>query len=260
MIKRISLLIVLLALFVFIYGLAKDHQKPSPKLPPGSTPVGATSDIEGKVWIWTETIENNDKSVVPKKPGVFSIVLKDGQLEGKTDCNSFGTDYTIGSDGVITFDSMTMTTMFCEGSQESVFMDHISKSSRYTLDPSGNLVLFMNDNSGSVYFRQVLSEQVFIKVGETKTVGDLSITFNKFLQDSRCPINSEIRCVHAGLVVINVTFSMGSTTITKNMPSDEVPQVFEGYAISIVDVAPARESKKEIKPEDYKITFHVERI
>jgi hypothetical protein len=96
-----------------------------------------------------------------------------------------------------------------------------------------------------------------LAVGKTGKVGDLSVTFNKFIQDSRCPI--DVQCIQAGAVNINVTFAVGTTTVTKNMPSDEVPQVFQGYAISIIDIAPARQSKVEILPADYVITFHVEK-
>jgi len=94
-------------------------------------------------------------------------------------------------------------------------------------------------------------------VGQTGVAGTLSVTFNKFVQDSRCPI--DVQCIQAGAVNINVTFVSGTATVTKNMPSDEVPQEFGGYKISIVDIMPPRKSGAEIDPRDYKITFHVGR-
>ena len=102
-----------------------------------------------------------------------------------------------------------------------------------------------------------LPQDVVLGVGAVGRVGDLAITFNRFVQDSRCPI--DVQCIQAGAVNINVSFSNGKQTVTKNMPSDEVPQEFGGYKISIVEIAPARKSGAEIDPRDYKITFHVSR-
>lgn len=96
---------------------------------------------------------------------------------------------------------------------------------------------------------------ITLGVGETGKVENLAITFNKSVQDSRCPI--DVQCIQAGAVNINVTFAQGPHVETTNMPSDEVPQEFEGYKISIIDVNPPRKSQTEINPSDYEITFHV---
>lgn len=160
MIKKIIALIVLLFIAVAIFSLAKTfslqnkQEIPQGKLPADSTPVGASSDIENVTWIWTETIVNNDTSVIPKKTGVFSITLTDGKVIGKTDCNSFFSTYEIGSDGIISFGPIGSTKMACEGSEEAIFTDFISKSSRYTLDPNKNLVLLLDQDSGSVMFKK----------------------------------------------------------------------------------------------------------
>ena len=94
---------------------------------------------------------------------------------------------------------------------------------------------------------------VALYVGQTGQVGDLRITFNALLNDYRCPI--DVQCIEAGAINTNVTFTRGEKTVTKNMPSDEVPQQFEGYAISIIDSAPSAHSQKEIKQNEYRVTF-----
>lgn len=99
-------------------------------------------------------------------------------------------------------------------------------------------------------------KEITLGVKEKGSVADFSITFNEFIQDSRCPI--DVQCIQAGAVNINVTMQVGAKKVTRNFPSDEVPQQFEGYKISIVDVLPKRMSKKEINPNDYKITFQIE--
>lgn len=98
-------------------------------------------------------------------------------------------------------------------------------------------------------------KQLTLVIGQSKKIDDFTLTLNSFVQDSRCPI--DVQCIQAGAVTVNVTFSIGTTTITKNMPSDEVPQEFQSYNISITDVAPPRKSKEEVAPKDYAITFKI---
>ena len=125
------------------------------KLPAGSTPPAAPATIQSKTWIWQKTVMNDDTVITPKKSGAFTLTLgTDGKATGKTDCNSFFANYKIGSDGVITFSGIGSTLMFCEGSQESVFTGQIAKANQYMVDASGNLVLILPYDSGSILFRQ----------------------------------------------------------------------------------------------------------
>lgn len=118
----------------------------------------------------------------------------------------------------------------------------------------GALVAISRNNR--IANEMLVPKAITLSVGEKVSISDFSITFNKFIQDSRCPI--DVQCIQAGAVNVNVTMQVGANSVTKNFPSDEVPQEFEGYKISIVDVLPKRMSKKEINPNDYKITFQIE--
>ena len=125
------------------------------KLPAGSTPPAAPSTIQTKTWIWQKTVMNDGSVITPKKAGAFTLTLGvDGKATGKTDCNSFFATYKIGTDGVITFSGIGSTLMYCEGAQESVFTSQIAKANQYIVDPSGNLVLMLPYDSGSILFRQ----------------------------------------------------------------------------------------------------------
>jgi hypothetical protein len=42
--------------------------------------------------------------------------------------------------------------MFCDGSQEQVFTGTVAKVDRYSFDASGNLLLLLSGNEGTVYF------------------------------------------------------------------------------------------------------------
>lgn len=102
------------------------------------------------------------------------------------------------------------------------------------------------------------TKDMTLGVGETGSFGDIKVTFNEFVQDSRCPV--DVQCIQAGAVTVNVTYDVGGTKKTLNMPSDEVPQEYMGYEISIIGVKPDRKSQVEIPPKNYVITFKVEKV
>jgi hypothetical protein len=55
-----------------------------------------------------------------------------------------------------------------------------------------------------------------------------------------------------------VTLLSDTDRETLNMASDEVPHAFDAFQISIIDVSPARLSKKETAQSEYKVTFRVD--
>lgn len=128
---------------------------PKGKIPLGSIPSVDFKTVQSNTWIWQKTIMSDDTIIIPKKTGAFTLYFNsNGSVSGKTDCNSFSGSYKIGSDGIITFGPMASTLMYCEGSQESLFTKAINNSSRYMIDSSGNLVLLLTYDSGSVLFKK----------------------------------------------------------------------------------------------------------
>lgn len=122
----------------------------SAKLPGGSAPATDPALVKGKTWTWEKTVAADGSVVVPKKAGMYSLLLgNDGKVVGKTSCNGFGGDYQLGSDGVISFGPFMSTLMFCEGSQETEFSQAVTASTRYAINAEGKLVLTMK-NGGSV--------------------------------------------------------------------------------------------------------------
>jgi hypothetical protein len=102
------------------------------------------------------------------------------------------------------------------------------------------------------------SQDLTMSVGQTATVGDLTVTFNALVQDSRCPV--DVQCIQAGSVVVSVTLRSGTTTETTNLASDALPHGFTKNMISIVDVMPRAESRKTILQQAYRLTFRVESL
>ena len=120
---------------------------------PTKTPPAQSGKITGITWMWKKTIMNDGTVRTPNKQGLFSIRFEtNGHLSGTTDCNGFGGDYTFGPDGAVTFGPYMSTLMYCEGSQEAVFTKDMANVSRTMIDSSGNLVLLMKYDSGSIMF------------------------------------------------------------------------------------------------------------
>ncbi len=123
------------------------------KLPAGSAPAVDSKAVQAHTWVWQKTVMTDTTTVTPNKTGVFTLTFgKEGNLSGKTDCNGFFGSYTFGSDGFIKFGPLGSTMMYCEGSQEQVFTSAIAKVDRYSMDASGNLILLLSGNDGSIYF------------------------------------------------------------------------------------------------------------
>lgn len=102
-----------------------------------------------------------------------------------------------------------------------------------------------------------LDGNITLSIGESAKTENFIITFNELVNDYRCPVDAQ--CIEAGAVNTNVTFSDKTKTETKNMPSDEVPQVFDEYKISIIGVLPPLKSGEEIPKDDYQVIFHIEK-
>lgn len=96
-----------------------------------------------------------------------------------------------------------------------------------------------------------------VAVGASEWINGVRITFHEMVQDSRCPIDTY--CIEGGAVVANVTLESDTDRVTRNFPSDEVPYAFDIFKIYINHVSPPLISDEVIEPDEYEITFKVER-
>lgn len=129
-----------------LYGSADYYVDITPKtqskLPEGSAPLGSSSALQNTTWVWQKTLIDGINAISPSKSGVFTVLFgADGNLSGKTDCNGFFGSYSPGSDGFIKFGAFGMSKMYCENSQEQVFINAVQQMTNYVIDASGNLML-----------------------------------------------------------------------------------------------------------------------
>jgi heat shock protein HslJ/membrane-bound inhibitor of C-type lysozyme len=139
---------------VVFAGVAKpaEQSKPAGKLPAGSKAPGDPKALVG-TWMWQKTMMDDGSVITPNKPGVFALTLSaDGKASGKTDCNGFGGEYMVGSDGVLSFGPFMSTLMYCEGSQEAQFGGPLAKANSYLFDAEGNLIINVEGGTGMVIF------------------------------------------------------------------------------------------------------------
>jgi len=96
---------------------------------------------------------------------------------------------------------------------------------------------------------------VALAVNKSVTFDGLKITFDKIVQDNRCPV--EVECLVAGHAITQVTLSSLGKVGEANLVSDNIPYRFGNYAIYFKHVSPVRHSKTEIDPKNYIIVLHV---
>lgn len=140
-----------MVLVVMIFGKDQNQETQTG----GMITNGPVLALSESVWVWDKTLMNDDTTIIPQKSGAFSISFtKDGNVSGTTDCNGFSGTYTLSGEGVITFGPIASTKMFCEGSQEQVFLNYLSTEQRVFFDEAGNLVLLLPYDSGSIIFKK----------------------------------------------------------------------------------------------------------
>ena len=111
------------------------------------------ASVTGKTWEWLSTVTPVERIDVAE-PGMYTILLlPDGKLTARFDCNRGGGDYSI-SDGAIEFGPLISTRMACpEGSLDAVFMRDLGRVTSYFVR-NGELYLEMPYDSGTLRFRQ----------------------------------------------------------------------------------------------------------
>lgn len=104
-------------------------------------------------WVWQATTLNGTVTE-PKSPGAFSITfdIDTATIQGKTDCNGFGGSYKAGANNSLIFGALNSTLMYCEGSEEQVFVSALPEVDSYYFTGSGALVLEFRKKAGTMLF------------------------------------------------------------------------------------------------------------
>ncbi len=84
--------------------------------------------------------------------------------------------------------------------------------------------------------------------------GGPRVRFEGVLEDSRCP--SDVQCIWAGEVVVDVTIGDGSSSRRSMRPGEAVAS--GRFRVNLLEVQPYPKSTSAIQPSQYRATFLVD--
>lgn len=91
-------------------------------------------DLINTSWSWQKTLIDQDNYLEPKEAGQFVLTFQsDNSFGSTTDCNNMGGEYNI-DDYSLSFNNIFQTLMYCEGSLESVYLEHLSHAESYFIE------------------------------------------------------------------------------------------------------------------------------
>lgn len=97
--------------------------------------------LRTKSWTWIRTEFTNKDPFYSSHADSFVLTFGDeNSFSAKTDCNGVGGTYTQTGNS-IALTNMMSTLMYCEGSDESIFTESLSKASSYSFGTKGELIL-----------------------------------------------------------------------------------------------------------------------
>ena len=94
-----------------------------------------------------------------------------------------------------------------------------------------------------------------LKVGQTGTFENLSLTLNQVTADSRCAI--DVVCIQAGDVTLETRLIYNKVEDSVVIHQNDDAYSFGDFFIDVIEVLPAPVSETKINPNDYLVTFSV---
>lgn len=129
---------------IFIGSVPSDPSEPDPL---------TIELLTANPWVWQKTVMNSGEIVTPNKAEAFTLTFTARNIiSGTTDCNNFSGTYSLKEDGALSFGPIASTKMFCEDSQEMEFNRMVTDSNHAFISLTGELVLALPYDSGSVIF------------------------------------------------------------------------------------------------------------
>lgn len=126
-------------------------------------------------------------------------------------------------------------------------------------------ILFFSCADDSECIDAPIGEEISIKVFDTATYcnENLTITFNAYPNESRCP--TDVTCVWAGFVEVELLINVkGKESILKlstepNVSGHPVQAKVGDYSIKLIDVLPYPATNIRIDPNQFKVILLVEK-
>lgn len=109
-------------------------------------------ELEGKTWVWVETVMNNDTKVLPKGNSSYIVFAKDGRLNIQGDCNKGSGTYILDGKS-FSVGPIMATKMACLDSKEQEFFGNLNAA--VTVFMSGDfLYMDLKMDTGTMKFEE----------------------------------------------------------------------------------------------------------
>lgn len=153
--KNIILAVLGIAVIVIIVALSGKEIAPidEPNDNPGSVVTNSSMvALTSSDWVWEKTDFEDGTTMTPNRPNAFKVTFtKEGNVSGTTDCNSWGSTFTLGSGGTIRLTPIVSTLMFCENSQETPYLSGIEGVDRVSFGDNNTMTLYIDiDGVGAI--------------------------------------------------------------------------------------------------------------
>lgn len=98
--------------------------------------------------------------------------------------------------------------------------------------------------------------EITVSPGQSATLGDITVTFEKILADSRCPKDSN--CIWEGELKTLLTLRSGNESTSAEVIMGAPAFVFAGTRISIISASPEADGS-DVNPSNYSIVVRMEK-
>lgn len=118
--------------------------------------MGDEETLTNFKWSWVKTELPGDEEVTAPAGDRFILSFEDeGRMGSLTDCNSIGGSYSLDGE-VLSLGQFVMTMMYCEGSLETKYAEHLGLVNSYRLE-GDTLIMNLNRDFGTMIFTKYQS-------------------------------------------------------------------------------------------------------
>lgn len=113
-----------------------------------------TMRLDMKTWAWVQSNYSDDMILVPQKKNTFTLTFLEGnKITITTDCNQAGGIFTLSPENHISFTNLFRTEMFCENSQEDIFIRDITAAEQFAFTSKGQLLITSSNKAFTMVFQ-----------------------------------------------------------------------------------------------------------
>lgn len=270
-----KLSIIIFAALALVAGGCRDWFPPLDPTDPTDPvdPPPLTTEFRNVRWCLESFEEKN--AVTPVDPNLDIHVIFDdnNQVSGFGGCNGFGGEYKASNNAELRISDIWSTDMYCDaaGRYENLFFDALIKAESYTVSGDGLHFRISYDNGNILNFRSCGTgdpgdptdpvdslNEVKIPYGGTAYIGgELTISFESLLEESRCP--KGMACIDAGNAKIAIVATEGTNSerLELNTTKGARSVTFRDYQIELTYLYPDPVANEEIPIHGYMAVLRV---